>query len=77
MIGSDEVVKAYNNLFQYFYLRENKEEKANITELKEMMSLLGCFLLEIRRSMGNEETKLNNWDMLEWFLTDARKYRDL
>jgi hypothetical protein len=40
-----------------------------------MMSLLGAFLLEIRRGMGNETTKLDNWDMLEWFLTDARKYR--
>ena len=25
--------------------------------------------------MGNESTRLDNWDMLEWFLTDARKYR--
>jgi hypothetical protein len=25
--------------------------------------------------MGNEATTLSNWDMLEWFLTDARKSR--
>ena len=40
------------------------------------MALLGTFLLEIRRSMGNEATKLTNWQMLEWFLTDARTWRD-
>ena len=41
-----------------------------------MMSLLGTFLLEIRKSMGNETTALDNWDMLEWFLKDARRFRE-
>ena len=41
-----------------------------------MMSLIGLLLLEIRKSMGNEETKLNEWDMLEWFITDARKMKE-
>lgn len=41
-----------------------------------MLGLLGQFLLEIRRSMGNEETKFTNWEMLEWFLKDARRYSD-
>ena len=39
------------------------------------MDLLGKFLLEIRKSMGNEATKLGNWDMLAWLLTDIKKYR--
>lgn len=24
--------------------------------------------------MGNEATSLDKWDMLEWFLSDARKW---
>ena len=60
---------------QFFY---NQKEIAAPTEdnLKEMMRLLGIFLLEIRRSMGNEATCLSNWQMLEWFMKDARKWRD-
>jgi len=60
---------------QYFYNQADEEEAPSNDKLKEMMSLLGNFLLEIRRSMGNETTKLDNWAMLEWFMTDARKLR--
>lgn len=75
LVGSDAVVKSYNNLMQYFFQRgENDATEADVTE---MMALLGQFLLEIRRSMGNESTTLGNWQMLEWFLTDARKYASL
>jgi len=80
LIGSDNVVKAFNNLYQYFYKNaENSEStiQSNPTDkAKEMMSLIGLLLLEIRKSMGNEETKLNEWDMLEWFITDARKTKE-
>ena len=50
---------------------QNPTDKA-----KEMMSTHWIILLEIRKSMGNEETKLNEWDMLEWFITDARKMKE-
>ncbi|KYK76300.1 hypothetical protein [Aggregatibacter actinomycetemcomitans] len=80
LIGSDEVVKAFNNLYQYFYnTTDNSEstEQSNLTDkAKEMMSLIGLLLLEIRKSMGNETTELNQWDMLEWFITDARKMKE-
>jgi hypothetical protein len=77
LVGSDSVVLAYNNLMQYFYQRNDQTQQPPApVDVKEMMSLLGRFLLEIRRSMGNEATKLDNWGMLEWFLTDARKYRE-
>ncbi|MBG6079829.1 hypothetical protein [Rubrivivax gelatinosus] len=74
LVGSDAVVIAYNDLMQFFY---SHGEIAAPTEeiLKKVMSLLGAFLLEIRRSMGNETTKLSNWQMLEWFMQDARKWR--
>ncbi|MCG2588138.1 hypothetical protein [Rhodohalobacter sulfatireducens] len=76
LVGSDSVVKSYNNLMQYFYSMDNTQQEAKNADPKIMMSLLGKFLLEIRKSMGNQVTSLDNWDMLEWFLTDARKYRD-
>ncbi|MSM40749.1 MAG: hypothetical protein GJT30_14125 [Geobacter sp.] len=73
LVGSDEVVQAYNDLMQFFF---SQEENPQATEehLKSMLSLLGSFLLQIRKSMGNETSKLTNWQMLEWFITDARKH---
>ncbi len=49
--------------------------KAGKDEVKEMAALLGIFLLEIRRSLGNESTKLKSWDMLEWFIKEAREFK--
>lgn len=77
LVANDEVVKSYNDLMQYFYARSEQETQPGEGDIKDIMSLLGSFLLEIRKSMGNEATKVNNWDMLEWFLTDARKYKEL
>lgn len=75
LIGSDEVVVSFNDLFQYFYNHAEEGQTYSKSNLKEMMVLLGTFLLKIRKSMGNESTKLDNWAMLEWFMTDARKMR--
>ena len=76
LVGSDDVVRAYNDLMQYFFSRSEDQHTTEV-DVRYMMSLLGGFLLEIRRSMGNEATKLDNFAMLEWFLTDARKYRKM
>ena len=73
LVGSDSVVTAYNNLFQFFF-EQGADPVHTPDQLRNMLSLLGTFLLEIRRSMGNESSKLTNWQMLEWFITDARKY---
>jgi len=75
LVGSDAVVRSYNELMQYFFRRGDQGTDANAADVKDMMALLGRFLLEIRKSMGNESTSLDNWEMLEWFLTDARQYR--
>ena len=76
LVGSDAVVLAYNNLFQHFYNRSDSPDSSD-NNIKVMMGLLGKFLLEIRRSMGNEATQLNQWQMLEWFISDARQWRDM
>ena len=73
LIGSDAVVRAYNDLMQCFYQR--REASLDLSDTKRMMSLMGNLLLEIRRSMGNEATKLDNWSMLEWLIKEARLLR--
>ena len=76
LVGLEEVVTTYNDLMQYFFQRVDKvDQSVTKHDVKEMISLVGKFLLEIRRSMGNETTKLDHWQMLEWFITDARRYR--
>jgi hypothetical protein len=73
LMGSDEVVKCHNNLMQYAF---HAEEGADIN-IEEILTLLGSLLLAIRRSMGNEATKLTKIDMIEWFITDARAYKNI
>lgn len=76
LIGSDSVVSSFNDLMQHFYNQADDGQTPSADQLRTMMSLLGSFLLEIRKSMGNETTKIDNWGMLEWFMTDARKMRN-
>lgn len=75
LIGSDSVGIAYNDLLNHFYSQADPEKPQDEPNLKVILELLGNFLLEIRRSMGNETTKLDNWSMVEWFIKDARKIR--
>lgn len=75
LVGNDSVVLAYNELMQFFYLQENNPIDVE-RRLKPMLSLLGNLLLEIRKSMGNEATKLDHWQMLEWFMKDVRRIRN-
>ena len=77
LIGSDAVVKSFNNLMQFsFHMSTSQNASASQSGTRKMVSLLGNLLLEIRRSMGNEATKIDNIGMIEWFLTDAREYRE-
>lgn len=82
LIGSDAVVKSFNNLMQFsFHMSTSRNASASQSATREsdtrkMVSLLGNLLLEIRRSMGNEATEIDNIGMIEWFITDAREYRE-
>ena len=76
LIGSDPVVIAFNNLMQCSYKDSENDPTNSSQNPKEIMSLLGAFLLEIRKSMGNESTRIDNWGMLEWFITDIKKFRN-
>lgn len=66
LFGSDEVVRAYNNLWKYTYEAENTE----CQDPKEMMRLLGSLLLEIRKSLGNKDTTLTETDMFRAMIKD-------
>lgn len=74
LVASDEVIRAYNRLMQFFYHSE-----ADARPLEEKMvhwiALMGTLLLEIRKSMGNESSKLDRWEMIEWFMQDAPKMK--
>ncbi|MGL1437375.1 hypothetical protein ACSTIH_23155, partial [Vibrio parahaemolyticus] len=74
LMANDEVVKAYNDMMQYLYNMSENGQPENF--LKDMMKLLGTFLVEIRKSMGNEATKLDYWDMCEWWMSDTRKVKN-
>lgn len=76
LMGSDQVVKSYNNLMQYFYNMEVNKSTESENFLKKMLELLGTFLLEIRKNMGNESTSLDHWDMCEWWMSDTRKIKN-
>lgn len=74
LVANDEVVRSYNNLMQFFYHNETDtrtlEEKTS-----NWIALMGTLLLEIRKSMGNESSKLDRWEMIEWFMSDASKIK--
>jgi hypothetical protein len=66
------VLRAYNDLFQHLY-HGNGDDLGGVR----YASLLGTLLLEIRKSAGNEATEIDNWEMLEWLIIEARKLREL
>jgi len=71
LFGSDNVVLAHNAFCAYSY-------QVNTTETQEergiqYMRLLGKLLLEIRRDVGNKDTKLDEIEMLRWLIKDIDK----
>jgi len=66
LFGSDEVVRAYNELVQYTY----QAEASGQPNTSIMMRRWGRLLLEIRRSLGNRRTRLDEVDMLRGMIKD-------
>lgn len=79
LIADDAVVRAYNSLMQFFYKgdHEGLQPDELLVRTSQWMHLLSNLMLEIRRSMGNSGTALSNWEMIEWFMKDADKMREL
>lgn len=71
MFGTDEVVGAYNALFEHIYQSEPGGQQP-----REMMRLWASVLLAVRRSGGNPDTKLDEWDMLTAAIKDIDTLRN-
>jgi len=70
LFGSDSVVNAYNDYFQYLYKNES-----NLDPYK-MLNALGKVILEIRKDLGNDKTALKEYDMLRFMITDIEKMKE-
>lgn len=70
LFGSDQVIRAYNALMKHTY----EAESTGRQDPKEMMRLWGSFLLEVRKSLGNRKTKLNEIDMLRAMIKDIDNF---
>ena len=75
LVGSDDVVRAYNNFMQYIYKLQSKYKSEGYVEKNpiEWLRLWGSLLLEIRKSLGNKKSKLDEWDMLRGMFKDIDK----
>ena len=69
--ASDEVVRAYNAMFQHIYKADSKGQNP-----REMMRLWSNVLLAIRRSAGTPDTRLDEWDMLTATIKDNETLRN-
>lgn len=70
LVADDTVVRAYNQLMQFFY-RSEADPRPIEEKTHHWLALMGDFLLSIRKSMGNESSALDRWEMIEWFMKDA------
>lgn len=65
--GSDEMVTSYNKMMQGFFNNENSD---TTTTMKNFAN----FVLSIRKDVYNKNTKLKDWDMLKFMITDIEKF---
>ena len=76
LFANDGVTKAYNRLMYLFYHQEeNASAQGGYPYVRTLriMEYFGEFLLEIRKSIGNEATSLSSLDMVTWMITDSEK----
>lgn len=80
LVADDSVIRAYNALMQnvYSYNKINdKSAESTLAQTSIWISLLSEMLLAIRKSMGNASTELDNWEMIEWFMSDATELKNI
>lgn len=59
---------------QFFYHTE-QDSRPIEEKTSHWIALMGKLLLEIRKSMGNQSSTLDKWEMIEWFMKDAQKVK--
>lgn len=72
LIGSDDVVRAFNSMMQHIYSMEHNPERQSTI----LMRLWGELLLAIRKDVGNFKTRLTAKDMLRNQIKDIDEYFD-
>lgn len=76
LVANDAVVRSYNVLMQFFYQMEQDSRPVE-ERTSHWIALMGTLLLEIRKSMGNQSSELDRWEMIEWFMKDAQRMKKL
>ena len=76
LVANDEVVRAYNSLMQFFYQIDGDQRPLD-QKTSHWLALMATLLLEIRKSMGNQSSRLDRWEMIEWFMKDAHMMKDM
>ena len=76
LVAPDPVVKAHNEMMQYFYKMSKNPNSSDMAKAAGMVERLGQLLLEIRKSMGNQSTTLEAWDMMDWMMSESRKIKE-
>ena len=66
LVGSDDVVKAWNRMWNMIY----KSEQADVDH-KQILLGFGEVLLAIRKGIGNSDTSMSPKDMLRWLIKDV------
>ena len=80
LFANDDVARAFNSLMQTFYRMPSDDaseqgDKQPPTAVDGIVAF-GEFLLEVRKSIGNEDTALDRLEMLEWLITDISSLRE-
>lgn len=77
LFANDDVARAYKLMMQSAYDLDDDQSSSSSDALNEyqsqLLTALCKFLLEIRKSVGNENTDLEALEMLEWMITDYQK----
>ena len=68
LIGADDVVRSFNNFMEYVYSIDSNTQQQ--LDPAKFMYLWGDFLLQIRKNVGNPDTKLTSTDMLRSQIKD-------
>lgn len=68
LIGSDEVIQAFDKLMYYFYSTNFQETSV---DMKILLPKLSELILSIRKGVGNEKTKINKRLAINLFVKDA------
>lgn len=65
LVGSDDVVSSWNEMWNIIYKTERGE-----SESTNILIEFGNVLLSIRKSLGNTNTNMNSRDTLRWLIKD-------